>query len=184
MTDEQVVREFLEKKLGRKLKAADWTAMGVKTDEQIRQQLRPPKKKYAKDAANIMPSRPHGQTELKFVAELAETFTDAKGQRWTPLYRSMWQAYESAATQQERLIRAENDRLQRLADQEAKSDAGRLKAVLKDGPVRFSELRTATDLSRNKLIAAGKALGVRKRKHGVGANSHWTWELPKSPVST
>ena len=62
----------------------------------------------------------------------------------------------------------------------------RLFAVLKDGPFRVGPkltlLRTATGLSRNMLIDAGKALGVKKRKRGAGADAYSEWELPKSPV--
>lgn len=57
-----------------------------------------------------------------------------------------------------------------------------LYSLLSDGPVQASDVysrATAAGVAKRTLERAKVALQVRTRKHGSGAGSCWTWELPR-----
>ena len=179
MTHEEEVRAFFAKRSGGKgkLKAKDWRAMGVQTDEMYSRQM---------DRQALV-----GVDGADYVAESLVAIDGTRNQmvRGKPLgpgnvpqftHELAWRVRNELVSEHDRQrIWAENN-------PQTASAIDRLFAVLKDGPFRVGPkltlLRTATGLSRNMLIDAGKALDVKKRKRGAGADAYSEWELPKSPV--
>ena len=56
-----------------------------------------------------------------------------------------------------------------------------LRELLADGPMRKADVDAVADengVSKGTLRRAKTKAGVLSRKHGVGKESHWTWELP------
>lgn len=57
-----------------------------------------------------------------------------------------------------------------------------LRELLADGPIRKADVDAMADengISPATLRRAKSKAGARSRKHGIGKDAHWTWELPK-----